>query len=184
MMPTLKQEDTLRWSVGLLFALGLHLGVALGVLLWGDDTTPPPLSSAVMMELAALPVAPPKPEPVPEPKPEPKPEPEPIIPPPPPKPKPEPVPEPEPAPVVEPEVTLPAPSKVEPEPRKRSSTPTEAAPVPEAPEARSTQVAQTWQQKLLAHLGRYKRYPIVARRGTRRGGLPALCDEPPGAGAL
>lgn len=180
-----------RWGLGLLFALGVHISVAIGVMTWKTNTTPPPLpSSAVLIELAALPAAPPvksseaPPEVKPPPKPEPKPKPEPESVEPPPlqevKPEPEPVPEIESA--VEPEVALPKPPPVQektpppepvskPLPPKTTAPPTEslplapqAEPMPEISPAQRAQAVQSWNAMLLAHLSRYKRYPSSAKR--------------------
>lgn len=159
-----------------------------------DSITPKEPMEAIMIDLAPVPVAPemplndvppgpeqeetppPEPEPIPEPEPEPEivPEPEPEIEPLPdlpvvkkaevvqrkPVPKPKPIKAPEIEPVEE-EITQEnkAPPVIEAPPDDVPAAPTESA-VSSVP----SQASITWQSKLLAHIGRHKRYPRKARR--------------------
>lgn len=118
------REALFRWSVGLLFALGIHVGIALSVMTWQRKAAPAPAAPVVRIQLAAPPAEPiqplphpqteavppspsesrPRPESKPTPKPEPKTE---SVAPPSPEPKPELEPVPEVESGVKPEAALP-----------------------------------------------------------------------------
>ncbi|WLH01145.1 energy transducer TonB [Pseudomonas beijingensis] len=182
-MITTRQKLT-RYSGSLVVVLGVH---ALAIALALNWTSRPPIElppQAMMVELAPVPAppppAPPKvvtppqpPEPVEElPLPKladaPKPE---IAVPKPVKPKPKPQP-PKPKPVVE---KKPEPPKEEPSEQKPSDTqptqaPTEksAQPAP-GPSPAQTAAKANWQGTLLAHLGKYKKYPPRAQQMNKEG---------------
>ncbi|ADE14918.1 TonB family protein [Nitrosococcus halophilus Nc 4] len=195
-MDKARREEIVRWGLGVFLAVGLHVGAAFGVIVWNATRTPP-LSPppAMMIELAAVPVAPP-PQPNNAP-PEPKQE---KVEPPPPEPEPEPLPEkveppPPPKPKVKPEVALPKPPPPKPRPKQPQQpqpieektpppepvskppapaeqsppAPKAKAPAPSASSAQVRKTVQTWQQLLLAHIERHKRYPSSARRRRQEG---------------
>ncbi|GGJ94021.1 hypothetical protein GCM10009304_20080 [Pseudomonas matsuisoli] len=171
--------------------IAVHAAIAMAALYW--RSAPPPIEmppEAMMVELAPLPAAAPPPPPPPPPEAVPPP-PEPELPPVAEAPKPaiavakkeEPKPKPKPKP---PEPKKPEPKKPErkpepprPEPPKPESKPADDAPPTPAPPAETAATRQqaapssssapsnaqrTWQSELLSHLGRYKRYPEMARR--------------------
>lgn len=158
-----------RWTLSLALVLGLHIGIGVLALNWRNPALavelPPP--AALLVELAPLPVVtPPPPAPAAQPLPEP-------LPPPVVAPKPKLVLE-KPKPKALPTPPKPAISPIKPQP----PTPAKPAPTPQvapasAPavpaaatvsSAASQAAKQSWQNRLLGHLARYKRYPNDARR--------------------
>lgn len=156
-----------RWPLAFTLAVGAHLAVAGFVAL--KPHAPPPVAPpvpppALLLDLA--PPAPPPPPPPPPPKPMaqvPAPKPPPVIeravaklPPPPPRtaPRSEPVAEMPPQPVA-----TPAPALAETVPAPQASAP--AGPPPDALAA--------FQGRLMAHLGKHKRYPMSARQRRQQG---------------
>lgn len=167
------------WRGGLVFAVAAHAAIAAGFVLWQFGHQPPPqVAAAITIDLAPMVSAPPVPETAaPEgPKKEETP-PEEIV-------EPEPLPEPPlpreavPDPIKKPEKK---PEKKR-EPVKREVKETtaprsqplpeaqrQAAPVNAAPSAAEARAMPTYQQILLAHLERYKRYPRSAQRRGQEG---------------
>ncbi|QBQ55227.1 energy transducer TonB [Nitrosococcus wardiae] len=199
-MDKARREEAVRWGLGVFLAVALHVGAAFGVIVWNATRTPPPSPPpAMMIELAALPAAPPpqpsdvppepKQEEVEPPLPEPEPEPlsEKVETPPPPKPKVKPevaLPKPPPKPKPRPKQPQPPSQPIEektppPEPVSKPKPPAPAqqsppasraeAPAPSASSAQVRKTVQTWQQLLLAHIQRHKRYPSSARRRRQEG---------------
>ncbi len=180
----MNRTERLRWPACALLVLGLHAGVAL-VMVSQPLSPPVQMLSAVMLELAPMPVEAPKLEPIVEPEPEPQQtapaerqlEPPPPLPPvePPP-----PVAASEPAEAVLPPPPPPiAPKKPPPRaapPRREQVRPIAEPPPPTAPPATPqpaaaapAQVPATWQSRLLAHLMRFKRYPAAAQARCEQG---------------
>jgi len=165
-----RKYQWVRWSLGLLVVLGVHIGAGVWAMYWRAEAKPIELSPpAMLVELAPLPAAAPQPAPPPPPvKPV-----EPELPKltPAPKPKlavaPKPKPKPRPPKPVEPPKPQAKPTEAPPQP----AAPAEQKPVAKAPSAAqpsasnaASKAKQTWQSKLLSHLSRYKRYPDDARR--------------------
>ena len=147
----------LRWSVALLLVLVVHLLLGALALNWRSSVVPvPPAMAALQIELEPLPVAitPPVVEPQPEP------------------------PAPQVIPVVaKPKLVVEKPKpKAKPAPVKPKAEPTLPAAVPQTAQKAVAPVQDeinhnarkaaklTWQNRLLSHLARYKRYPEDARR--------------------
>lgn len=180
------------WLLGGVGALVLHSALVTGMLSWPDAPEPPigMPPPAILMDLTAPNAAPasspapPQPAPEPEPEPEQRVEPEPVTPP-------EPVVEPPPRP---PEVALPKPEprqKPKAKPPEPVSEPVEQMQetAPESHQSAPSAKAETssreqegadtpvvdrsvvvsFQQRLLAHLERHKRYPRIARRLRQEG---------------
>jgi protein TonB len=168
------RTSNLRWGLSAALVIAAHLASALGLASMPSDPSPPSPPPAVLLELAPLPVAPLPAESRPPPQPPPPLRPPPMreavkppvaIPKPPPKPR---VRRPKP----------PPPKHVEkPKPREEKPTKTVAAAVARTPKApvkapptqstvaaRPSNALPTFEQKLLAHLERYKRYPLQSRR--------------------
>ncbi len=155
-----------RAGLALGLSLAVHAAVLFGTRAPRLESTPiaPRLLRFEIQEIAPEPVVPPTPvapEPEPEPEPvEPEPEPAPEPPPPPPEPKPLPKPAPKPPPPPKPRPRPAAPSK--PAPPVARPTPAPAPPpVAAVPES---VVRARYEDQLSAWLGRYKDYPMVARR--------------------
>ena len=138
----------LRWSVALLLVLVVHLLLGALALNWRSSVVPvPPAMAALQIELEPLPVAitPPVVEPQPEP----------------------------PAPQVIPVVAKPKLVVAKPKPKAEPTLPAAVpqtaqkavAPVQDEINQNARKAAKlTWQNRLLSHLARYKRYPEDARR--------------------
>ncbi|ABS61996.1 TonB family protein [Parvibaculum lavamentivorans DS-1] len=167
------------WRAGAIFALAAHASVAAAVVFWPfGHQAPPEVASAISIELAPVVSAPPQPptEAPPGPQMEETPpeetvEPE-ILPDPPlPRiepaelpPPPEKTPEEKPEPVREVQLETTAPQS-SPAPKAETA----AAPVNAPPSAAEMRAMPTFQQLLLAHLERHKKYPRNARRRAQEG---------------
>jgi len=178
--------SSLRWGLGFVLIAALHVGVGWVALRWASPAASPasPPSSAVMIDLAPLPVAPPAPpnEMPPGPKqtisqPPVKPEvQQPLL-----KAPPSPAPQiaiplppklpPKPPqrlvahrlpPKRLPDKTPPAPATTAPPQLQAAQAPHEAAPSPGASSAPASNAVPTWQSSLLGRLERFKRYPYAA----------------------
>jgi protein TonB len=187
-----------RWIVCGLMVLVLHAAALLSLWQRPEDVPEPAVPSAVLLELAPEPVAPPpSAEPplalAPPPAVEPPPPAEPQPPEPPPPPEPVATPEPPLRPTPPPEVVLPKPPP--PRPVARPPRPHPTRPTPPAQPATASQTPQTtssettptasaapvraapapnaapatWQSALSAHLALFKRYPANARRRGEEG---------------
>ncbi|MEQ8268412.1 MAG: energy transducer TonB [Parvibaculum sp.] len=165
------------WGGGAIFAVAVHAAAAAAIAFWAFGHEPPPqVAAAITLDLAPMVSAPPEPEteapmgPLKEETP-----PEEIV-------EPEPLPEP-PLPRIEP-ADIPEPVKEKPKEEtakevvKETTAPpamqapkTEAvtAPVNAPPSAAELRAMPTYEQMLLAHLERYKKYPRSARRRMQEG---------------
>lgn len=164
------------WRGGAIFAVAGHAALAAIIVFWTFGHEPPAqVAAAITIDLAPMVSAPPEPEteaPMGPPKEETPPEE--VV-------EPDPVPEP-PLPRIEP-AEVPEPPKEEPKEKVQEVVKeTTAPPVATAPEAASVtapvnaqpslaeqRAMPTYEQMLLAHLERYKKYPRSARRRTQEG---------------
>ncbi len=180
-----------RWlaSSGLILLSGVALAVAMHWTLARTLPEPPP-AAALMIDLALLPQAPEAPSAEPEgPKQVEAPEPEPEPPPPEPEPEPEPLPEPEPelppseialptpvpsaAPTPPPVQQPPAPTTSAPPRTEAPPSDVAAAPAEGAASTQRTAARLSFEQRLLGHLERHKRYPRAAQL-RRQEGVPLV----------
>lgn len=156
----------IRWGLAFALALGAHLAVAGFVALKPQAPAPlqPPLPPALLLDLTPPAPLPPPPPPPPRPVAQaPTPKPPPVIeravaklPPPPKKPpRAEPTADLPPAPVASPDVT---PAPIDPAPAQAS-----------APTGPPPDVMAAFQGRLMAHLGKHKRYPMSARQRRQQG---------------
>lgn len=168
---TSSQHRWARWGLGLALVLGAHIGAGVWALHWRAEAPPLELPPpAMLVELAPLPAAAPPSAPTPPPVAKPA---EPELPKlaAAPKPKlavaPKPKPKPQPPKPVEPPRPQAKPSVSPPQPQApaapapQAKAPTAAEP---SPASAPSKAEQSWQSRLLSHLGRYKRYPEDARR--------------------
>lgn len=170
--------DAPAWRAGTVFAVALHVGLAAAIVFANFGKKPPQDTvAAITLELAPMVSAPPEPEAaLPEgPKEEETPPEEEVVP--------EPEPLPEPPQEKKAEVALPKPvekpreapkEKVVKEttaPRAIEMPPaeTKTAPVNAPPRMVNSNAIPTYQQTLLSHLERYKKYPRAARRRVQEG---------------
>ena len=164
MVPNETRSDALRWGGSLLVVLALYAIAAVVVQSWRIGIVQPEVPPvAVMIDLAPEPKTPPA-LPVVEP-------PKPIVEPPKPVERPKPVlrkPAP-PKPITPPEPQA-VPEPVAPPPPAAAAPATPVAPpVAAAPAEPAPQVKATYESLLLAHLERYKHYPVVAQRRREQG---------------
>lgn len=158
-------HDAPAWRGGTIFAIALHAGLAAAIVFAHfSRSAAPDTSAAIAIDLAPMVSAPPEPEvALPE-----GPKEEEVV---------------EPAPVPEPPLprdAIPEPEK-KPEPKKevKEATAPRAAEAPKAervtapvnapPSMAERNAIPTYQQALLAHLERYKKYPRAARRRAQEG---------------
>lgn len=173
---TSKGQSILRYAGGLALVLGVHAAAIIIVLNWPAPEPVELPQAAMMVELPPLPEPPAPPPPPRVVQPQPTPVEEPPLPklaeapkpkiavPKPEKPKPKPKPQPKPV-EKKPEPPKDVPEQVaknEPAESEKAAAPKPQPPQPSAPPADS-QAKRTWQSDLLAHLGKYKRYPDRAR---------------------
>lgn len=158
--------DKPRWGLSLAVVLAVHAAGVAGMLAWATPAAVPlPPPAAILIDLAPLSPAasvqpveePPPPEP---PRPQPQPEPPDAVPlPKPPPPKKKMMSRPQPQPVAQQAVV---------ESAAPIETPTPVA-APRSPVAEPSPAIPAWQQALLAHLERHRRYPAAARQRRQEG---------------